>query len=83
MTKSSRKKWQQFYKLEKKAGAESFFENIPANPETEEPSSWKVYITDANNGEIIHEIECMTFTDAKKGTRGLLKSIIDRKELEK
>ena len=73
------KKWQQFYKLERKAGAEAFFEHVPADLATGVSSYWKVYIVDAGTNEMLHEIECMTFTGAKKGTRVLLNSIIDRK----
>ena len=74
-----RKKWQQFYELERKAGAQAFFEHFPADLATGVSSHWKVYIVDAETNEMLHEIECMTFTGAKKGTRVLLKSIIDRK----
>ena len=68
----SRKKWQQFHKLEKKARALSYFSYVN--------NEWLVEIDDAETDERLHTIHCKTINDAKKGTRGLLKSIADRRE---
>lgn len=72
MVTKGRKNWHQFHKLDRKAGTQSFFDYVS--------NMWVVEIEDAKTGKILHHIECLTINDAKKGTRGLLKSIIDRKQ---
>ena len=62
----------QFHKLDKKAGTQSFFDY--------KNGEWIVEIEDAETGKVLHKTYSRTINDAKKGTRGLLKSIIDRKQ---